>query len=227
MPYMTSDHVTTTADVNERYPAPFYEPLSTLGWLAAMTSKVAIGTAVSILPYRSPLETARAFANIDQLSRGRCILGVGVGWAEQEFAALNLPFKERGAITDDYLAAIKALWSNDITSYDGPYVQFKDVYTAPRPVQKSHLPAWIGGNSCRAMRRAITYGTAWHPLRLQMSEFKDRMVPEFRALAVTMQQALPDICPRIRLRITDSRRPDEVRLAGVGMVDQMKPLTRN
>jgi probable F420-dependent oxidoreductase len=219
---MTSDHVTTTADVNERYPAPFYEPLSTLGWLAAMTSKVAIGTTVSILPYRSPLETARAFANIDQLSGGRCILGVGVGWAEQEFAALNVPFKERGAITDDYLAAIKALWSADVASYNGPYVQFHDVHTTPRPLQKPHLPIWVGGNSRRAMRRAITYGTAWHPIRLQMPEFRNKLLPAFRTLAEAMQQPLPDICPRIRLRVTDSPRPDDVRLAGEGTAEQIR-----
>jgi probable F420-dependent oxidoreductase len=219
---MTSDHVTTTADVNERYPAPFYEPLSTLGWLAAMTSKVAIGTTVSILPYRSPLETARAFANIDQLSRGRCILGVGVGWAEKEFSALRVPFRERGAITDDYLAAIKVLWGTDVASYDGPYVQFTDVYTAPRPLQQPHPPIWVGGNSRRAMRRAISYGTAWHPLRIRMAEFRNRMVPEFKALAEAMRRPLPDICPRIRLRITDGPRPDEERLAGEGTVDQIR-----
>ena len=87
---MSSDHIATTEDVAERYPAPFYEPLTTLGWLAGVTERVEIGTTVLILPYRSPLETARAFANIDQLSGGRCILGVGVGWAEAEFKALGV-----------------------------------------------------------------------------------------------------------------------------------------
>jgi alkanesulfonate monooxygenase SsuD/methylene tetrahydromethanopterin reductase-like flavin-dependent oxidoreductase (luciferase family) len=77
---MTSDHVTITPDVGSRFPAPFYEPLTTLGWLAGITRDISIGASVIILPYRSPLEIARAFANIDQLSGGRCILGVGVGW---------------------------------------------------------------------------------------------------------------------------------------------------
>ena len=140
---MTSDHVTVTSDVNGRYPAPFYEPLTTLGWLAAITSRLEIGTTVSVLPYRSPLETARAFANVDNLSGGRVILGVGVGWAEQEFAALKVPFAERGAITTDYLAAIKALWSADIASYEGKYVTFKDVHTTPRPIRKPHPPIWV------------------------------------------------------------------------------------
>ncbi|MDG2114845.1 MAG: LLM class flavin-dependent oxidoreductase, partial [Actinomycetota bacterium] len=83
---LTSDHLAVTPDVTSRYPAPFYEPLSMLGWLAAMTETVEIGTTVTIVPYRSPLELARSYANIDQLSGGRLIFGVGVGWAEQEFA---------------------------------------------------------------------------------------------------------------------------------------------
>ena len=105
---MTSDHIAVTPDVGRRYPAPLFEPISTLGWLAGITKRIAIGTTVIILPYRSPLEVARAFANIDQLSGGRCILGVGVGWAREEFAALNVPFERRGAIADEYLAAMRA-----------------------------------------------------------------------------------------------------------------------
>ena len=104
---MTSDHIAVTADVNARYPAPFYEPLSTLGWLAGITEKIEIGTTVIILPYRSPLEIAKTCANIDQLSGGRFILGVGVGWAQGEFKVLNSPFNQRGAITDEYLEGYK------------------------------------------------------------------------------------------------------------------------
>lgn len=219
---MTSDHVTVTRDVNGRYPAPFYEPLTTLGWLAAMTKTVAIGTTVSVLPYRSPLETARAFANVDQLSGGRCILGVGVGWAAQEFEALNVPFSERGAITDDYLAAIHALWSADIASHQGPYVQFEEVYSTPRPVQTPHPPIWVGGNSRRAMRRAITLGTAWHPLRLQIPAFVDTEVPKLHAEAEALGRPAPDICPRIRLRITDAPRDENERIAGEGSLDQIR-----
>ena len=100
-----------------------------MGWLAATTQSMEIGTTVAILPYRSPLEIARAWANVDQLSGGRFILGVGVGWAEQEFDALNVPLRQRGAITYDYLAAIKALWTQDVASYEGRFVSFTDVDT--------------------------------------------------------------------------------------------------
>ena len=219
---MTSDHVTVTEDVHERYPAPFYEPLSTLGWLAARTRRVAIGTTVSILPYRSPLETARAFANVDQLSGGRVILGVGIGWAEQEFAALGVPFRRRGRITDDYLTAILALWGSDVASHEGEFVSFRNVHSAPRPLQTPRPPVWVGGNSEAAMRRALRFATAWHPLRLRPHELGETLRPMLRTLAVEASQPVPEICPRIRLRVTERPAPDETRLAGEGSLEQIR-----
>ena len=140
---MTCDHIGLTSDVQGRYPAPFYEPLSTLGWLAGITTQIEIGATVIIIPYRNVLETARAMANIDQFSGGRLILGVGIGWARQEFDALRVPFNRRGAITNEYLEALKLLWTQDVASYQGRYVSFEDVHTAPRPVTSSaHLGRW-------------------------------------------------------------------------------------
>ena len=128
----------STADVNARYPAPFYEPLSTLGWLAGITEKIEIGTTVIILPYRSPLEIAKTCANIDQLSGGRFILGVGVGWAQGEFKVLNSPFNQRGAITDEYLNAIKLLWTQDVASFDGKSFRSR-MCTRRRVLCKTHI----------------------------------------------------------------------------------------
>src|SRR5712692_11573193 len=122
---MISDHVAITPDVQARYPAPFYDPFTTLGWLAALTRRVELGTTVIILPYRHPLQTARMAANVDRLSGGRFIFGVGVGWARQEFAALGVPFERRGAITNDYLAAIKTVWTQDVATHEGRFVSFK------------------------------------------------------------------------------------------------------
>ena len=189
---MSSDHIAVTPDVSARYPAPFYEPLTTMGWLAATTQSMEIGTTVAILPYRSPLEIARAGANVDQLSAGRFILGVGVGWAEREFDALNVPFRERGAITDDYLAAIKALWTQDVASYEGRYVSFTDVDTAARPVREPHPPIWVGGASDAALRRTVRYGDGWHPIRIRVSDFKDREIPRLRR----WRTASGCLCPR-------------------------------
>jgi alkanesulfonate monooxygenase SsuD/methylene tetrahydromethanopterin reductase-like flavin-dependent oxidoreductase (luciferase family) len=100
---MISDHVANTSDVQEVFPVPFYDPFVTLAWLAGLTHKVELGTTVAILPYRHPLLTARLAANLDQLSHGRFILGVGIGWAQQEFEALGIPFRQRGGLSDEYM----------------------------------------------------------------------------------------------------------------------------
>ena len=113
---MTSDHIGITPDVQERYPAPFYEPISLLGWLAGITSTIELGITVLIVPYRNPLEIAKATANLDQLSGGRFILGVGIGWAQEEFHGLKVPFKSTGAITNECLEAVKLLWTQDMAS---------------------------------------------------------------------------------------------------------------
>ncbi len=219
---MSSDHIAVTPDVSSRYPAPFYEPLTTLGWLAGITESMEIGTTVAILPYRSPLEIARAGANVDALSGGRFILGVGVGWAEQEFKALGVPFRQRGAITDDYLAAIKALWTQDVASYDGRFVSFKDVDTAPRPVRKPHPPIWVGGASDAALRRTVRYGDGWHPIRIRVAEFEKRDIPRLREVADRERKPMPALCPRIRLRITESPLSGDARIAGEGSLDQIR-----
>ncbi len=99
---MTSDHIAVTPDVTARYPGPFYEPFTLLGWLAAKARRVELGTTVIIVPYRHPLETARMTAQIDNLCGGRFIFGIGVGWAKQEFEALGVPFEKRGAMTNEY-----------------------------------------------------------------------------------------------------------------------------
>ena len=219
---MTSDHIAITPDVNGRYPAPFYEPISTLGGLAGITRTMEIGSTVIIVPYRSPLETARACANIDRLSGGRFILGVGVGWAQDEFDALNVPFERRGAMTDEYLDAIKLLWTQDIASFEGEYVSFEDVHTAPRPAQNPHPPIWVGGPSDAAMRRAVVYGDAWHPIRITLDGFRNTDIPRLREIAAREEKPMPDLCPRIRLRITDAPMDEGKRLAGEGSIEQIR-----
>ena len=218
---MTSDHIAITPDVQSRYPAPFFEPVSLLGWLAGVTDTMEIGTTVLIVPYRNPLEIARAFANVDQLSGGRFILGVGIGWAQEEFQGLRVPFRSRGAITNEYLEAIKLLWTQDVASYEGKFASFKNVHTAPRPVQTPHPPIWVGGPSEAALRRTVCYGDAWHPIRIRIDWFKESGIPRLREIADEEGKAMPALCPRIRLRITDSPVPDEQRVAGEGSLDQV------
>ena len=110
----------------------YWGEISALAWLAGKTTKIELGTTVIIIPYRSPLLTARMGANIDQMSNGRFILGAGIGWAQQEFDALGVPFHQRGAMTNDYLEAIKKLWTHELASHEGPFVSFTDVHASER-----------------------------------------------------------------------------------------------
>jgi len=218
---MTSDHIAITPDVQSRYPAPFYEPLSLLGWLAGVTTKIEIGTTVIIVPYRNPLELAKATANVDQLSDGRFILGVGIGWAQEEFHVLNAAYKSRGAVTNEYLAAVKLLWTQDVASYNGKFISFDDVHTAPRPIQTPHPPIWVGGPSDAAMRRTVRYGDAWHPIRIQMDWFKNTGIPRLKEISDEEAKSVPELCPRIRLRLTDSPVTGSDRVVGEGDIDQV------
>ena len=219
---MISDHVAPTSDVVARYPTPFYDPFVTLAWLARVTTRMELGTTVVILPYRHPLLTARLAANIDRLSGGRFIFGVGVGWARQEFEALGVPFERRGAVSSDYLAAIKAAWTSDPASYAGPFVSFRDVHTGPRPLRTPHPPIWVGGASDAAMRRAVRLGDAWHPIRVRIPWLRDTGLPRLREVADKEGRPPPALCPRIRLRLTESALADDQRIAGEGSLDQVR-----
>ena len=219
---MLGDHVTITPDVQGRYPAPFYDPFTTLAWLAGLTRRVELGFTVIVLPYRHPLETARMAATLDRISGGRLIFGIGVGWARQEFEVLGLPFEKRGAMTDDYIGALKAAWTQDVASYQGRFVSFKDIYTAPRPLQTPHPPIWVGGSSEAALRRTVRHGNAWHPIRSRIAFLRDEGMPKLRAIAEKEGRPVPALCPRIRLRLTDAPMPEETRLAGEGTMDQVR-----
>jgi alkanesulfonate monooxygenase SsuD/methylene tetrahydromethanopterin reductase-like flavin-dependent oxidoreductase (luciferase family) len=199
---MVSDHIAVTPDVAEQYPAPFYEPFTTLSWLAGLTRGIRLGTTVLIVPYRHPLLIARMAANLNDLSGGRLVLGVGVGWAREEFGALGIPFRDRGRLTDEHLLAIRAAW-RDETDYRG-----------------GHIPLWIGGNSDAALRRAVRLGDAWHPLRFTpgwMAEAAGRLT----ACAADQGRTVPALMPRIALRLTEAPVTGGDRLAGHGTIDQI------
>ncbi|MFJ5231477.1 LLM class flavin-dependent oxidoreductase [Kitasatospora sp. NPDC088391] len=183
---MVSDHVAVTPDVAERYPEPFHEPFTLLSWLAGLTTRVRLGTTVLVLPYRDPLLTARMAANLDALSGGRLVLGVGTGWARQEFAALGVPFTERGRRADACLRVLR----------EGP---------------AASVPVWVGGHSPAALRRAVRYGDAWHPLRLSLPAMRE----------VLAAHRLPGFAPRLAFRLTDRPVPGADRPAGTGDLPQV------
>ncbi|MDA1035862.1 MAG: LLM class flavin-dependent oxidoreductase, partial [Chloroflexi bacterium] len=118
---LISDHVAITPDVRPRYPEPYYDTFATLSWLAGQTSTIQLGTTVCVLPYRHPVLMARLAANIDQFSDGRFIFGVGVGGNKLEFAVLGVPVEKRGAISNEYLEIIHALWSEEEVTYHGRF----------------------------------------------------------------------------------------------------------
>ena len=218
---MISDHVAVTPDVQDGFPAPFYDPFVSLGWLANIATNVELGTTVTILPYRHPLLTARLAANVDQLSGGRFILGVGVGWAEQEFAALGVPFRKRGALADEYLEVIRLCWTNEVVTYEGQFVTFTNVHTGPRPVRPGGLPIWVGGSSHAALKRAVRFCDAWHPFRFSLDWLKDKALPKLRWLAEAEDKPTPAFCPRFSLRLTDKAMPVGQRRLGYGSIDQI------
>jgi probable F420-dependent oxidoreductase len=141
------------------------EQLALLAYLAAATRQIRLLTSVMVVPHRPAVFTAKALATIDILSEGRVTVGCGAGWMDEEFRALGVPpFAERGKVTDEYLRAFKALWTEDDPRFEGSYVRFADVSFLPKPAQQPHPPLWIGGESPAALRRVVALGDAWYPI---------------------------------------------------------------
>jgi probable F420-dependent oxidoreductase len=155
---------------------PFFEPLTCLAFLAGCTEKINLGMSVMVLPYRHPLYWAKIATTIDQLSTGRFILGVGVGWMEEEFKAMNAPFAERGKVSDEQLRLLEQLWKQEHIKFNGSYYKLEDIAFSPKPYQKPRIPIWVGGEGKLAQRRAGTYGDAWFPyfVRITPAELAKR-----------------------------------------------------
>lgn len=219
---MMSDHVAPTPDVNALYPPPFYDPFTTLAWLAGLTDRLELGTSVAIAPYRHPLLTARAAANIDQFTGGRFIMGIAAGWSQPEFAALGVSFRDRGKITDEYLVAITEAWTNDVVSLHGDHVSYEQISTGPRPVRSPHPPLWVGGASPPAIRRAARFGDAWHPSNPQLDWLRDKGLPALQNAASALGRPPPALCPRIRARLTAHDQPSRDRPIGFGSGAQIQ-----
>src|SRR5688572_29051987 len=138
------------------------DPVIALTYAAAVTTRVRLGTGIIILPQRNPLVLAKELASLDVLSGGRLVLGIGVGYLEPEFRALGAPFEHRGAVTDEYVEAMRAIWGQDKPAYKGRFVAFSDVQAHPQPVQRPGPPIVVGGRTPAAFRRAVTRGHGWY-----------------------------------------------------------------
>ncbi len=170
-----ADHIVIPTKVESAYPyaadgrhpsqGDAMEVLSLLACVAGATEKLRLITSVLILPHRNPVLTAKMVATIDVLSKGRVTLGIGVGWMREEFEALNAPdFDQRGAVSDEYVAIFKKLWSPGPVEHQGVHYSFGPVRCEPLPVQRPHPPIWVGGHSKPALRRPARYADGWHPI---------------------------------------------------------------
>ncbi|TFH25289.1 MAG: LLM class F420-dependent oxidoreductase [Myxococcales bacterium] len=151
---------------------PFLDPAVALTFAAACTTKIKLATGIIILPQRNPLVLAKEFASLDVLSGGRVMLGVASGYLTQEFEALGIPFGDRGPRTDEYIDAIREMWTSQQPSFDGKFVSFSGIDAQPRPVQKPAPPIVIGGQSPPAYRRAIKRGNEWYGFSLTPEDTK-------------------------------------------------------
>jgi probable F420-dependent oxidoreductase len=190
-----------------------YEPLIVLAYLAAVTRRVLLGTSVYLLPLRNPLLAAKQAVSLDRLSDGRLVLGVGVGWLESEFAALGVPYRQRGSRTDEAIAMLKALCAQDSAEFHGRHHSLADVEFLPKPVQRPHPPLWIGGRSDAAMRRAARTGDAWHPSHLTVDELR-RQIPVLHAECERAGRSAADVTVTTRRKLVRTPTDDERVLQG-------------
>ena len=201
-----SDHVVVPHANVVNFGETIFDPLITLGVVAGATRRVQLGTTVLIIPYRNAVVTAKMISSLDALSGGRVLFGIGAGWVAAESAMLGLPFKERGAMTDEYLRAMQELWTSRRPAFNGAYTQFNDLVFEPKPIQKPHPPIWVGGHSKAALRRTAEFGAAWHPINRPVEELRASQAEIARLCQARGRANVPALTLRNDVRIV---RPGE------------------
>ena len=164
-----SEHVVIPTDVAAVRGARYFDPLATFGYLGALTSRIRFATNVLVLGYHHPLEIAKRYGTLDQVTGGRVILGLGVGSLEEEFELLGAPFADRGPRADDAISALRASLSRRVPDYEGPYYRYSDLVVDPC-ARQDPVPLWIGGRTARSLRRAVELGDGWVPFGLGSTE---------------------------------------------------------
>ena len=160
--YASAYPFTPDGEVKIPSDAGLLDPFVALTYLAAHTSTLRLGTSVCILPQRNPLYTAKQVADLDVLSQGRVEFGVGLGWAREEYEALQIPWSRRGDRMTEYLQVMKTLWTEDLSSHRGPHYTLPACRMYPKPVQTPHPPIHVGGDSAAALGRAMKHGQGWY-----------------------------------------------------------------
>ena len=154
---------------------PILDPVTSLAFLAARTESVRLGTGIIVLPLRNPLILAKELATVDVLSGGRLVFGIGVGYVEREFEALDASFGDRGARTEEYLAAIRAIWTQPRPAFEGTVVSFSGVQAFPHPVQRPHPPIVMGGYAPPVMRRTVRQADGWYGWGMDLDATEHRL----------------------------------------------------
>ena len=183
----TAEHVIIPKHYDSVYPynpsgkvpfrpdAAIIDPLVALTFIAAATTRLRLGTGVNILPQTNPLYLAKWASSIDHLSQGRLMLGLGIGWLQEEFAAIGVPFARRGKRSDEYLAALKAVWSGQEVDFQGEFVRWQGFQMRPAPAQAGGVPLVIGGVSAPAIRRTVRHGNGWYVIGKDLDEYRAHM----------------------------------------------------
>lgn len=183
----TFEHVIVPERYESRYPyspsgklamdgdAEFVDPLIALSFVASATEKLRLGTGVNILTQANPLYLAKQASAIDHLSGGRLMLGLGVGWLEEEFRALGVPFDHRGARADEYIDAMRAAWTGETVNHRGRFVDWHDFKMLPRPHQRPGVPIIVGGTTDAAIRRVVARGDGWYVIHKDLDDFRDHI----------------------------------------------------
>lgn len=168
-PYSADRRIAVPAD------ADWLDPLLALTYAAAVTSRIGLATGVLLLPEHNPVLSAKQAATLDVLSGGRFTLGVGIGWSAEEFAALGVPFARRGHRAAEYVAAMRALWSDDVASFHGEFARFDGIRVNPKPVRGRRIPIVVGGNSDKALSRVAAFGDGWYGFNLPAASVAGRV----------------------------------------------------
>ncbi len=183
----TFEHVIVPTNYESKYPyassgkmgippeAWFIDPLISLSHVAAATKKIRLGTGVNIFPQTNPLLFAKQAASLDALSGGRLTLGLGIGWLAEEYAAMGTPFKRRGARFDDYLAAVKKVWSGDVVEHESEFLSWHGFKSHPTPVQTPHPPILIGGTSTKTLQRVVKAADGWYAPSDSQQELSEKI----------------------------------------------------
>jgi probable F420-dependent oxidoreductase len=204
---------------------PILDPLVHLSFLAAATERLLLATGIIILPQRNPVVLAKQAASLDVLSGGRLMLGIGAGYLEPEMTAVGVPFSDRGARTDDYIAAMRVLWNAPgPVAYDGPFVSFANVDAHPRPVQSGGPKLVVGGHTAPAYRRAVACGHGWYGFALT-PEAAAGCVDGLRRAAAQVHR--PAELGQLEISVTPRRRLDPESVEGFAKagVDRLVPNT--